>query len=61
MKVRCDAYNTCLKECAAKQVIDLNSIEKGSETYFFLTDPGSCWHNEHTDKQYREASIVVYT
>jgi len=57
MIIQCDAHKTCLKSCPAKLIINLENVIPGSELYFFLSDPGSCYHNQHSDGKFREASI----
>lgn len=52
--VQCDAHATCLKDCIAKVPVDPYTVEPNS----LLNDPGSCYHNDHSDGQYREASVI---
>lgn len=55
--LRCDAYKTCMRECIAKNKVDMDTIIPGSEEYEFLLDPGSCYHNLHSDGKFREATV----
>jgi hypothetical protein len=54
--VLCDCARTCLRECSVKVPIEWMSLDENS----IYHDPGSCWHNEHSDGKYHEASIIPH-